>query len=56
MRAQPQASHFINGQFVEDTAGRAFDVIYPATGEVIARLHGATQAIVDQAVEAAAKA
>lgn len=56
MRAQPQASHFINGRFVEDTAGRAFDVIYPATGEVIARLHGATQAIVDQAVEAAAKA
>lgn len=56
MRAQPQASHFINGQFVEDTAGRPFDVIYPATGEVIAKLYGATPAIVEQAVEAAAKA
>lgn len=56
MRAQPQASHFINGQFVEDTTGRAFDVIYPATGEVIARLHSATPAIINQAVEAAAQA
>lgn len=56
MRAQPQASHFINGRFVEDTAGRPFDVIYPATGEVIARLFGATEAIVNQAVEAAASA
>lgn len=56
MRAQPQASHFINGQFVEDTAGKPFDVIYPATGEVIARLHGATPAIVEQAVQAAFKA
>ncbi len=50
---QPTASHFINGQYVEDTAGDAFDVIYPATGAVIARIHSATPAIIDQALEAA---
>lgn len=30
MRAQPKASHFINGRFVEDKAGKPLDVIYPA--------------------------
>ena len=39
MRAQPKASHFVNGAYVEDTAGAVIDVVYPATGEVIARLH-----------------
>ncbi|MGH6763037.1 MAG: betaine-aldehyde dehydrogenase [Phyllobacterium sp.] len=56
MRAQPKASHFINGQFVEDAAGRPLDVIYPATGETIAKLHGATPAVIEQAVQAAAGA
>ncbi|PRD45765.1 betaine-aldehyde dehydrogenase [Phyllobacterium phragmitis] len=56
MRAQPKASHFINGEFVEDTSGRPLDVLYPATGEVIARLHGATPAIIKQAAQAAAAA
>ena len=46
MRAQPKASHFIDGDYVEDTAGTVFESIYPATGEVIARLHAATPAIV----------
>jgi betaine-aldehyde dehydrogenase len=32
---QPTASHFINGQYVEDTGGKPIDVIYPATGEKI---------------------
>jgi len=51
--AQPKASHFINGEYVEDTAGAAIPVIYPATGEVIATLHAATPGIVDQALDAA---
>ncbi|OLP62630.1 betaine-aldehyde dehydrogenase [Xaviernesmea oryzae] len=56
MRAQPPASHFIDGAYVEDAAGTAFESIYPATGEVIARLHAATPAIVEQAVAAAKRA
>ncbi len=53
MKAQPQASHFINGAYVEDTLGTPIDVIYPATGEVIARVHAATPAVVDQALASA---
>ncbi|MCQ2004981.1 betaine-aldehyde dehydrogenase [Rhizobium sp. NRK18] len=56
MRAQPKASHFIDGEYVEDTAGTPFDSIYPATGEVIARLHAATPAIVEKAVASAKRA
>lgn len=53
MRAQPTASHFINGKYVEDTAGAVIDVIYAATGEKIAQVHSATPAIVDRAIAAA---
>ena len=59
MRAQPKASHFVNGAYVEDQAGAAIEVIYPATGEVIAVLHEATPAVIEAAVagaEAAQKA
>ena len=56
MQHQPKASHFIDGAYVEDTAGEAFDVIFPATGEVIARMHAATPAIIDQALNAAKRA
>ena len=56
MRAQPQASHFIDGAFVEDISGAEIEVIYPATGEVIARLHEATPAIMDRALNAARRA
>ncbi|NOD48783.1 MULTISPECIES: betaine-aldehyde dehydrogenase [unclassified Ruegeria] len=56
MKFQPQASHFIDGAYVEDTDGAAIDVIYPATGEVIARLHSATPAIVEQALNSAKSA
>ena len=45
MKFQPSASHFIDGEYVEDSAGTPIDVIYPATGEVIARLHSATPQI-----------
>ncbi len=53
MQTQPTASHFINGAYVEDTAGAAIDVVYPATGEVVARVHSATPAVIDAALEAA---
>lgn len=50
---QPTASHFINGQYVEDTAGTPIPVIYPATGEPIATVYSATPAIIDAALSAA---
>ncbi|TGD64733.1 betaine-aldehyde dehydrogenase [Tabrizicola sp. WMC-M-20] len=56
MKAQPTASHFIDGAYVEDTAGAVIDVIYPATGAVIARLHEATPALIDRALAAATRA
>ncbi|WP_052261879.1 betaine-aldehyde dehydrogenase [Leisingera sp. ANG-M1] len=55
-RAQPQASHYIDGAYVEDTDGRVIDCIYPATGEVIARLHSATPAVIERAVASARRA
>ena len=51
--AQPKASHFINGAYVEDTAGTPIPVIYPATGEVIATVNSATPAIIEMALVAA---
>ena len=53
MQTQPTASHFINGAYVEDTAGTPIEVIYPATGEVIATVHAATPAILEQAIASA---
>jgi betaine-aldehyde dehydrogenase len=50
---QPTASHFVNGAYLEDTAGVPIDVIYPATGEVIATVYAATPAVVDAALNAA---
>ena len=53
MQIQPTASHFINGEYVEDTNGEVIDVIYPYTGEVVAKVHSATPAIIEQALAAA---
>ena len=53
MITQPTASHFINGQYVEDTAGDIINVIYPYTGEAIAKVHAATPAIIEQALASA---
>ncbi|HSG56107.1 MAG TPA: aldehyde dehydrogenase family protein, partial [Paracoccaceae bacterium] len=50
---QPTASHFVNGRYVEDRAGAPIDVIYPATGQVIARVHEATAAIIEEAIASA---
>ena len=56
MRAQPTASHYIDGAYVEDDAGTSFASTYPATGETIAELHEATPTLIDRAVEAATQA
>lgn len=56
MKAQPQASHFVDGAYVEDSAGAQIKVIYPATGEVIAVLHEATSAVVEAALASAHRA
>ncbi|MCX7559105.1 betaine-aldehyde dehydrogenase [Sulfitobacter sp. F26204] len=53
---QPPASHFINGSYVEDTAGTPIEVIYPATGAKIATVHCATPAIIEQAIISARQA
>src|SRR5690606_8850122 len=53
MRAQPKASHYINGRYVEDEQGEVIEVVYPATSEIIARVHSATPNIIELAVEAA---
>ena len=50
MRAQPTASHFVNGAYVEDTSGAPFEVVYPATGEVIAVVHEATPEVIEAAL------
>ena len=50
MNTQPTASHFINGKYVEDSNGAPIDVIYPATGEIIARVYSATPDVIEQAV------
>ncbi|WP_421858838.1 betaine-aldehyde dehydrogenase [Oricola sp.] len=53
---QPAASHFIGGEYVEDTTGEPIDVVYPATGKPIARVHAATPAIIEKALASAAEA
>ena len=56
MMAQPKASHFVDGQYIEDKAGAVIEVIYPATGVVIAVLHEATAAVIEAALASAARA
>ncbi|MEQ5871402.1 betaine-aldehyde dehydrogenase [Sagittula sp. NFXS13] len=53
MTVQPKGSHFINGAYVEDTAGDAIPVVFAATGDTLATLHAGTPAIIDQALTAA---
>lgn len=45
--------HFINGEYTDGAAGRWFDDINPANGEVIARVAEGGETEVDQAVQAA---
>jgi betaine-aldehyde dehydrogenase len=53
MRAQPKASHYIGGRYVESPDGHPFPSLYPATGEAIASLYGADEATVEAAISAA---
>ena len=53
---QPKASHFVDGAYLEDTEGAAIPVIYPATGAEIARVHSATDNVVEAALTAALRA
>ncbi len=53
---QPKASHFIDGAYLEDKTGTAIPVFYPATGAEIARLHSATDAVIETALTAATRA
>lgn len=53
--AQPTASHFVGGAYLEDSAGTPIDVIFAATGEKIAQVHEATPQIVEAALDAAQK-
>ncbi len=56
MKAQPKASHYVDGAWLEDAAGDAIAALYPATGEEIARVHEATEAVTEAALAAAARA
>ncbi len=56
MNLQPKGSHFVNGAYIDDAGGAAFDVVYPATGDVIARLHAATPAVIEAALASAQSA
>lgn len=53
---QPTASHFVDGAALEDTSGAAIPVIYPATGQEIATVHSATDAVVEAALTSAERA
>ena len=53
MLAQPTASHFVNGAYLDDAKGAALPVIFPGTCEQIAALHEATPAVIEAALAAA---
>ncbi|WP_339109326.1 betaine-aldehyde dehydrogenase [Thioclava sp. GXIMD4216] len=56
MKAQPKASHFVDGDYIEDTAGEVIEVTYAYTGETIAKLHAATPAVMEKAISSAVRA
>ncbi len=56
MQADPTASHFVDGSYHEDKDGAAIEVLYPATGKPIARVYEATDAVIEAALAAAARA
>jgi malonate-semialdehyde dehydrogenase (acetylating)/methylmalonate-semialdehyde dehydrogenase len=51
-----QVTHFINGAFTPTSTGPKGEIFDPATGEVSGTVDFASKEVVDQAVEAAAKA
>ena len=56
MITQPAASHFIDGEYLEDSSGTPINIIYPATGEIIGKVYSATPAIIERAIESGTKA
>ncbi|WP_415183779.1 betaine-aldehyde dehydrogenase [Phaeovulum sp.] len=56
MIAQPKASHFVDGAYLEDTAGAPIEVIYPGNGAVIATLYEATPKVIEAALASAKRA
>ena len=56
MITQPTASHFIDGEYVEDSSGTPINIIYPATGEIIGKVYSATPAIIERAIKSGTKA
>jgi len=56
MITQPTASHFIDGEHVEDSSGTPINIIYPATGEIIGKVYSATPSIIERAIESGTKA
>ena len=53
---QPVASHFVNGAYLEDNTGKEIPVIYPATGDEIARVYSATDKVCEAAITSAVDA
>ena len=53
---QPRGSHYVDGAYGEDRRGGAISVLYPATGEEIARVHEASDAVIERAVAGALRA
>ncbi len=51
-RAQPIASHYVGGHYVE-SSGAVIESRYPATQELIATVRSADSALIEQAVDAA---
>jgi betaine-aldehyde dehydrogenase len=53
---QPKGDHYIGGAYITDTNGAPLDVIYPATGKVIAQLHEATPDVIETTITKALEA
>lgn len=56
MKQQPNASHFVNGVYLEDSQGAPIEVIYPWTGQRIAKVHAATPSVLEAAFTSAKEA
>ncbi|MEL6225974.1 MAG: betaine-aldehyde dehydrogenase [Pseudomonadota bacterium] len=54
--AQPVASCFIDGGYVESTGGEAMPQVFAGTGETIATVHAATPDLIEKAVQSATRA
>lgn len=53
---QPEYAHYINGEWVGGESGELIDLINPATGEVLSRIHSGNSTDINRAVDAAAEA